>query len=431
MQHKKQSPLAFVLFWMGRSVSFARLLRVFGWAALCLMLSIAPAKAEDPKTLQQHFLQTQEALAIGEMKAFTQSLEKMEKTYLATESKLKEGEREQFQLWLYRFQFKRYQMEADPPPIRNIESFESIEAINQYIKRFEGSLGKLQKALEALRRYNQLYNKIALTQRVQAQIRLQASLSTERDIELLTRQGQVYVALLRFAQSQWSDKKALKQRLKNQDSTISTLREQQQRVTIEQSAIRREQRNLVSKVKEAHLLFTDEQKALIDRTNNARTLFIVGGILTAVGAGIAITGGIFVHDNAAKNPYATYNCESMPNGTELEKNLRVQCEVQRALPNPIITPPQDDAGQRSLKSFYGWGGPTFIATGAVIGGTGIALLIAGLIIIPRKDAQINAVLRSQERFLKEQSSISSGSAWPLMQLHAPSPQRATSLGIFQ
>jgi hypothetical protein len=67
----------------------------------------------------------------------------------------------------------------------------------------------------------------------------------------------------------------------------------------------------------------------------------------------------------------------------------------------------------------------------VIGGTGIALLIAGLIIIPRKDAQINAVLRSQERFLKEQSSISSGNAWPLMQLHAPSPQRATSLGVFR
>jgi hypothetical protein len=183
---------------------------------------------------------------------------------------------------------------------------------------------------------------------------------------------------------------------------------------------------LVSKVKEAHLLFTEEQKNLVNRQNNARTLFLVGGILTFLGAGIAITGGLFLHDLGTKNPYTDYNCEA-----QQEPAVKRLCEEQRALPNPIIAPPRDNAGQASLKQFYGWGGPTFLASGLVVGGTGIALLIAGLVTLPPKDAQINAVLRSQEKFLKEHGSPSEGSSWQRPPPNLSSPHRAALLGIFR
>ncbi|MCK6511962.1 hypothetical protein L6R29_18630 [Myxococcota bacterium] len=409
-----------------------QMLRTLGWSVCGLFVFMAfTANANPPSALQQHFLQTQEALADGKMQLFVQSLEKMEKTYLAEKAKLSEGEREQFQFWLYRFQFKRYQIEANPPPIRDLESFESIDAINQYITEFEGSLGKLQKALDALRRYNQLYNKIALTYRTQAQIRLQASLRIEQDIDLFTRQGWFYIASLRLAQSQWNDKKALQQRNQNQSSLLASLREQRQRIAIQKSTRRKEQLFFANKAKESHLTFAKEHKALLDRTNNARILFIVGGSLVTLGAGFAIMGGIFVHDLSAKNPYLDYNCEAIPQSTDLKKHMKYQCEVQRALPAPIIMPPRDDMGQRSLKGFYGWGGPVFLVGGAILGGTGIALLIAGLLTTPPKNASVNSALRSHERFLKEKSSISSGSAtWRRFPSDLSSAHRATILGIY-
>ncbi|MCB9640590.1 MAG: hypothetical protein H6727_16960 [Myxococcales bacterium] len=362
---------------------------------------------------------------MGDLKLFVQALEQMQKTFRSIQSKLPEDAREQFQLWLYRFQFKRYQFQAAAPSIRNIESFESVQQLTAFISRFERYLALLKKALASLRRYNLLYNKLALSQNVQAQIRLQASLSTERDLEGLVRQGQIYVALLRFARGSWDDKKAIKRKLASQETSLQELREQQRRATIDRSAIRKEQKALVSKVKEAHLLFTKEQLALVQRKNTARTLFIVGGVLTVVGLGASITGGIFLHDLNTKNPYTTYQCEAIQ-----ETGPRTACEQQRALPNPIIPPPQDDAGQRGLKQFYGWGGPTFLAAGLIVGGTGIALIIAGLVTTPPNNAGIQTVLRSQEKFLQEQSQPSSGTTQIPARNTIP-PHSPRLLGVFR
>ena len=97
------------LSWLSLGISRSPLWRGLYLVLFAFFLFSSTSYADNIETLQQDFIKTQEALSVGEMKLFITSLKKMEQTYLVVKKQLSLGEREQFQLWLYRFKFKRNQ----------------------------------------------------------------------------------------------------------------------------------------------------------------------------------------------------------------------------------------------------------------------------------------------------------------------------------
>jgi hypothetical protein len=376
------------------------LLRSFvAFGALSFVFCAAVEAKETP--LQKIFVQTQEALALGDIKLFSRSVDKMEQTFALERGTLNEAEREQYAMWLYHFQFKRHQFNAELPSIKEISAFETAQAIEEYARRFEAAIESLQKAHTHLRRYNELYNKLALTQGLQAQIALQASLSLERDLDILVRQGQIYITLLRFARSHWDDKKMLKRRMEQQASTVKMLQRQQQIATVQREALEEEQKRLSAKVKEAHRFFLVEQINIAHRRRVAYVLLSVGVVLAVAGIVGAVMGGIFLHDSGAReNPYLTKptfaECNALESG--LQKTL---CFSDLNGADPIIMPPRNDTERASWREFIAGGGVAFLSSGIAATTVGVGLILVGALFLPAAQAEIKSVLQSQEKFLKE------------------------------
>jgi hypothetical protein len=356
-------------------------------------------RARTPLELQKSFEQVQAAQRLGP-KQIVESIKRYEKIFYLVFPQLSEPQRDHSLLMLHKLNVMRYLNEGKSPSFDKLGSL-SREEIPALIDRYKSSIIKQKKALEALRKYNELlqksYKRIngASTQYVELRryVDLRFSQNSEHHITNRIRAMQQAVISLRLE---------LKLTANSQQQQQNTEKTRKHLINLsnENASIRKEQREISLRAKKSYRIFKNERKALLQRANHARTFFILGGILTALGIGLASTGGIFLHDIDSKNPYKDYFCDSMPTTTSEEETAKIRCEAERALPNPIISPPRSSNGQRSLKEFYGWGGPTFIASGLVIAGTGIAFLIAGAVFVPPKKAYYEAVLRSQSPFLE-------------------------------
>ncbi|MCB9638240.1 MAG: hypothetical protein H6727_04935 [Myxococcales bacterium] len=357
-----------------------------------------PAHAQSRKAVGQAFVSVQEALSLGKMKLFIGRLKKFEIAYLSVQAKLPLEEKEQYQLWIFRFQFKRYQLQGSLPPIREVASFQNIAAISEYIQQFENANISLQKAVLFLGRYNKLFQRLALEQNLRAQIELQSSLSLERDLETLIRQTQIYVAFLRFARDNWSNRTARTRQSQQQDQAIELLKQQQRRATIERSAIKDEQKRVAKSVQEAQTKFQSMQKIIQNQQTTSTALTITGAILMAAGAAGGVVGGLyFASADSVKN-----------NQT------------------PIFPAPGDSPGTQ-INNLQNTG---LIVVGASGGAflVGLTLVISGVLTAPKVKKRVQAVLRSQEKFLKDHPSRQSFRTSPQkrrLALHQP-----TLLGIF-
>ena len=136
-----------------------------------------------------------------------------------------------------------------------------------------------------------------------------------------------------------------------------------------------------------------EKKKILQRKKDLRTLSIVGICLIPVGIGFTVFGGLFIHDH--DNP----------------------------------TTPIFGQADENLRSFYEIGGPLFLAVGITTALAGITILITSALIMPQDNAQLDAVLKSQENFLKQHEQTAPPTSWhpsPLL-----SGKKAITLGIFR
>ncbi|MCB9640250.1 MAG: hypothetical protein H6728_14060 [Myxococcales bacterium] len=340
-------------------------------------LSPNQAHAQTQSDLRQAFVRVQEALVLGDLKRFVQSLKKLEIVYLSIQNKLPPEEKDQFQLWIYRFQFKRYQLQGALPNIREVGSFESAQAVKDYIQQFQTAMLALQKSLLFLRRYNKLYNLLSLKQDTNAQINLQASLSLERDLDTLIRQSQIYVALLKFALSHWSDRAKVTDRAKQQDADIELLRRQLQRATVERKAIKSNQQQLAKRVIAADKKFLTIQQA-INGQQTAGIILVVGGSLFLAG-GLAITTLGILANPSIMGPSPVF----LPKENE-DPTVPGRLNSQRA----------PDQSSLSYGLIGGGGGGVLLGT---------VLIIVGALQLPPPKKRGAAVLKSQGQFLKEPS----------------------------
>ena len=373
---------------------------------LCAFLFFFPPPlyAASPKDLRDQFVRTQEALALGDMVLFVSSLKQLEITYLGIQSSLSEEDREQYQLWIHHFQFKRYHLQGTLPPIRDIRSFEDTKAIQSYVQIFDNATQSLQKALIFLRRYNQLYNRIALSQDLRAQINLQASLSLERDLDTLIRQSQIYIALLRFALDNWTDRKKIKQRLQQQDRTLNDLREQQRRATVQQDQIAQEQQRTSKRIQSAQAVFLNLQQDIESRQASSTTLIIIGSILMVLGASSTAIGVL-----------ALLDAEKI-----IEYNRQHPHPTTTPLPDTIFpkqeTCPNGDAPFVCNRDSFQLLGYATLGAGAGGLALGITFVILGVVGRPHSALRQQAVLKSQQHFLKDEES-SPRSSLPPPSLH--------------
>lgn len=234
----------------------------------------------------KHLQMAREALVLGEMPKWKRALQKAEEALRTELPTLPVEEGNRYQLWLYLFWTKYYQFRGIPPLIRKIREFETLSDLRSWILQTEQSAIRLKKAIFWLKRYNLLLLQISSRSNLQNQIKIQASLSLERDLENTLREVQIYQVLLLYAKENWKDRKqesSVVQRLAEQEKKLAALQITQQQAVRRAEIIKKKQKRLSKGVSLLNESFTLSHARLQRRV-------IAGNALIGVGIGLMALG---------------------------------------------------------------------------------------------------------------------------------------------
>ena len=236
-----------------------------------------------------------EALALGDMSRWKKELLALDEALVKGLVKSDE-QRELLQLWSWMMWSRYYQYQGILPPVRGVESFESVKQLEIYIVTYNKALRSQEKARSFLRKYIALFTRISQTSKLEMQIQLQAALSLERDLETTITLGKVYLVFLRFAKKNISDKASIENQAKALESSLQALQKKQEESSLTQREIRKEQKNLSLSMNKTLLAYQRFEADFQARIASSRGLVIAGAVLLGVGAVTLGMGGIFLWD---------------------------------------------------------------------------------------------------------------------------------------
>lgn len=315
----------------------------------------------------------QQALSLGQFKAWKQALQKGDKVFAQERLKMSLQDRNNAQLWLQLLWAKYYQLKGRPPAIRSVSNFEDKKALQLYIKRYNQSTHLLQKALFYQNGYNRLYTQAMDRSNLRSQVYLQASLSLSRDLQGQIRSSKIYVSFLNYVVTHWERRNSVKKRIDAQNKLIQKIKRSQKQLLISRAVFRSQQQKLAASIQTSRAMYET-------LSGHIRGQHVAGRVLLGLGIPIALAG-------AAGTGYgsyliATYDQQQNSRKTEIcssNSNVgRCYTKVENQL-------------QLEMWMLFGGGAAAVIL--------GVVMSIVGGAMIPHKKAEDKALLKSHNKHL--------------------------------
>jgi hypothetical protein len=299
------------------------------------------------------------ALALGKMERWREQIFLAEAAYKKESGRMDPEKKDSLQLWLFLLLSKFYQFKGLYPPIKNIESFPQRQNLVEFISTFEAAIDALEKAHLYQRNYNNLYTRVAQRSDLKVLIQIQASNNIERDLASNIQQGKIYVALLRYALSNWGNAAIIQSKERENREILESLKKKAAAAEKDIRDLRTNQTKLAEVVKDSQEEFSRLRKALEGRRSVGTVMIWSGVVASGLGLVSLVVGPILYVDAESNKDYSV-----------------------------------DQADRQKL-----------IGVGLSAGGggvllVGVTLIIVGVNTLPSKKDQSQSVIKSQNRYLK-------------------------------